>query len=104
MKTILSINGESYLIPKTTDPAKVLELLSGARKLRSEAHYGSEEHKYEEEHGYFDRKVAAEHPAKMSVELVLDDEVCTRQEFEALCAAADTREAQRGKTVLPQAA
>lgn len=85
MKTLLSIGGETYLLPDKKDMAQVLETLKGITPVRSRTLYGPDgENRYSEEHGYCNKFVTAENQAKIKVELVLDDEVCTGKQFTEL--------------------
>ena len=83
MKAILTIGGESFLIPKTTDLNKILELFQGARTVRNESIYGPDKARYEEPF-YVNRTVAAAREAKVRVELLHDDEVVSHAEWAAI--------------------
>lgn len=84
MKTLLGINGETYLLPETKDLAKVLEVLKGIRPLKGRTNYGPDgDHRYDEAHGYL-RKDVVQPPARLRVELVADEDVVTDQEFDRI--------------------
>lgn len=73
MKTILTIESYSYLIPNTTDVNKVLEILRGLIPVSGQYTRGDDD--------FQSREVMADRPAKMKIELVHDEDVCTRAEW-----------------------
>jgi hypothetical protein len=98
MKTLLGINGETYLLPDAKDLAKVLEVLKGIQPVRSKTVYGPDgEHRYSEEHGYCTKEVLDPNPARIKVEVVLDGEIVTREEYERLL-----EKASPNKPILPE--
>lgn len=85
MKTLLGINGETYLLPETKDLAKVLEVLKGITLVRNKTVYGPDgDNRYSEAHGYCVKEVMAASPAKIRVEIVTDGDVVTQEEFNRL--------------------
>jgi hypothetical protein len=106
MKTLLTINGEKYLIPKTTDLSKVLDLLQGIQRVRSETLYGPDDARYQSD-WYESKEVLDLRREKVRVEIIHDDEVCTRAEFEIIKAAHEKKLAEfnaaQPKQALPAA-
>jgi hypothetical protein len=108
MKTLLTIGNETYLLPEQKNLAQVLELLKGVQEVKSKTVYGPDgDNRYSEEHGYCTKQVLATNQAKIRVELVLDDEVCTVTQFDAAVQkVANAERAANGKPqrLLPVAA
>jgi hypothetical protein len=91
MKTILSIGGDRYLIPRPADVSKILDLLQGVTEVRNRTIYGPEGKLQYDDQFYTNREVLDDRPARFRVELVHDDEVCTGAEFAALEAETKAR-------------
>lgn len=104
MKTILTICGESLLIPHT-EGSQLLNALKGAVRVHRATCYGPDEHRYDEDWGYAEALVAEGHPARMRVELVPDGEVLNQAEWTAAeAAAAKLAAAQAAKRATEPAA
>lgn len=83
MKAILTIGGESYLIPKTTDLNKILDLFQGVTRVRGENLWGPDDARYTD--GFsISREVLDVQQSKIRVELVLDEDVCSAGEWQLL--------------------
>lgn len=106
MKTLITIGGDQYLIPKTTDLNKILDLFQGITRVRNEALHGPDSARYQSE-WYQSKEVLDARPEKVRVELVHDDDVVTQAEFAAIKEAHEKKvaefEATQSKT-LPVAA
>jgi hypothetical protein len=93
MKTLLGIDGETYLLPETKDLAKVLEVLKGITPVRHRTVYGPEgENRYSEAHGYCTKEVLDPQPARLRVEIVMGEDVVTQSDFDRLTAKANLPE------------
>lgn len=91
MKTILTIDGTSYLLPRAAEVSKILDLLQGVMEVKSQTIYGPDGDKHYDREFYQNKEVVADHPARFRVELVPDGEVCTIKEFAALKAETEQR-------------
>lgn len=102
MKTLLTIGGQTYLLPDSADAATVLKQLVGAVRVNNRTHYGpgeTTEERYGE--GYFSAQVAELTRSGVRIELVDNDEVLSQAEWDRRVKAEEERLA--GK-VLPKAA
>lgn len=81
MKTLLNINGETYLLPPTADPAIVLKHLAGAVRLSYEINYGPENDRYGA--AYLSAHVKGLRATTVGVELVDDSAVLSAEEWAA---------------------
>jgi len=104
MKTLLTIGGQQYLIPKTTDLNKLLDLFQGVTRVRSETLYGPDDAKYQSD-WYVNKEVMDARQEPVRVEIVHDDDVVTAAEFEAVKATHEKRcadfEKSQPKKALP---
>ena len=101
MKTILTIGGQSYLLPDAADAATVLKQLNGAVRLDDATHYGPDEDRYGD--GYFRAEVKRTERERVRVELVDADELFSPAEWEKRCKEMDAQIAAKAKG-LPKAA
>lgn len=99
MKTILTIGSDRFLIPKSTDVSKLLDLFQGLTEVRGKTLYGPQGKLQFDSDFYLNRDVLADRPTKFRVEIVHDDEVCTSAEFAALEAANQRKIAALPKEV-----
>lgn len=101
MKALLTINGDSYLIPKTTDLNKIIDLFQGVQRVRQKDLWGPDSARYEDGL-HVSREVLADAPERVRVELVPDGDVVSRAEWDALEAAHAKRVAEfNAKQVTP---
>jgi len=84
MKTILTIGGDRYLLPKQADVSKILDLLQGVTEVKSKRTYGPDGSLRYDDRFHMEREVLSERPTKFRVELVHDDDICTSAEFAKL--------------------
>lgn len=84
MKTILTIGSDRFLIPKSTDVSKLLDLFQGLTEVRNKTIYGPDGKKQFDREFYQNKDVLSDRPTKFRVEVVHDDDICTTAEFEAL--------------------
>lgn len=94
MKTILTIDSYSYLIPNGTDLNKVLEILRGITPVHGQYTSGVD--------NFESREVLADRPAKMKVELVHDEDVCTREEWEKIKEAVEVKNKRPEPKAMPE--
>lgn len=101
MKTLLTIAGNTYLLPTGADAATILKQLSGAVRLKEETHYGpgdATSTRYGDE--YFSARVLGDRRESVRVELVDEADVCSQHAWEQRCAASNARiEAAKAKAV-----
>ena len=79
MKTILNIGGNAYLLPKTSDLNKILELLEGIQPVRNEMLWGPDKACYAEPY-YLSRMVAGAE-CEISVSRLSDAKAVTEAEW-----------------------
>lgn len=94
MKTLLTIGGNTLLLPQNSDPAAILKLLVGAQAGRHDCHFTKETQEHRNGiylSAYVIPKVGTE---RLAVECVPDDEVCTEAEWQARIEAANARAEQ----------
>lgn len=91
MKTILTIGGDRFLIPKSTDVSKLLDLFQGSTEVRNKTIYGPEGELQYDRKFYQSKDVVEDRPTKFRVEIVHDDDVCTEKEFADLEAETEKR-------------
>jgi hypothetical protein len=97
MKTILTIGSDRFLIPKSTDVSKLLDLFQGLTEVNSKSIRGPEGKLEYDSEFYKSCDVLSDRPTKFRVEVVHDDDICTRAEFEKL-----EKETQKRIAALPK--
>lgn len=105
MKTLLTIDGATYLLPETADAQVLVKQLKNLQRVRDDVHYGpgeSNDTRYSEELGYFRHQVAQPAKASIGITLVDDDEVLTKEQFQAKCEIADKRAELQAETTEPK--
>lgn len=101
MKTLLTIGGDTYLLPDTADAATILKQLNGAVRTTSETHYGPDNARYDGEH-YFHACVKEDVRASIRLELVDDAHVLSRKDWDARCSAADLKAQNKDRVAAGQ--
>lgn len=104
MKTLMTINGMTLLLPDTTTDKAIMDLITnlrGAMVIQERANYGPEgDRRYDEDHGYFRAQVITR-PAGLRIELAASGDVMTEREFNDKVEYWDTK---NNRTNLPAAA
>jgi hypothetical protein len=83
MKTILTLNGNSFLIPNTKDITKLLEAFQGCTAVQSQTLYGPEGPARYDSAFYVSKYVQEVRPQPIRVEVVHDEEVVSWAEWES---------------------
>lgn len=91
METILTIGGDSYLLPKSEDVSKVLEMLQGVTKVRNKTIYGPDGELCYDEQFYRTAEVLEPRPLQFRVELLHDNNVMSQKAFAELEAETKKR-------------
>ena len=93
MKTILNINGSSFLLHPKADAAALIEALRGMTQIHSRSEYGPEGARYEAQF-CFNREVVDDNPARFGVELIADAALCSSEQWAELVAAKEKAAAE----------
>lgn len=107
MKTLLTIDGATFLLPETADATVLVKQLKNLQRVQDKTHYGpgeSNDTRYSDELGYFRASVAKPEKASFSIMLVDDGDVVTAEQFQAKCDVEDAKQAERQRVMDVRAA